>query len=86
MKEKGVDVLALCPGRTRTEFSKVAGTKSGGMEPAQIVELSLKKLGKQSVVISDVRNSVITFINRFIPRQLLTKIGARVVRDLIAHY
>jgi short-subunit dehydrogenase len=86
LKEKGVDVLALCPGRTRTEFSKVAGIKSGGMEPAQVVELSLKKLGKQSVVISGVSNRIITFINRFIPRQQLTKIGARVVRDLIAHY
>ena len=85
LQEKGVDVLALCPGGTRTEFSKVAGTKSGGMEPAQVVKLGLKKLGKQPVAIAGVSNRIISFMNRFFSRQLLTKIGARVVQSFIVH-
>mgnify|MGYP001596032433 FL=1 len=85
LKGKGVDVLALCPGGTRTEFSKVAGTKSGGMEPAQVVELGLKKLGKQPVAIAGISNQIISFMNRFFSRQLLTKIGARVVRGFMIH-
>lgn len=85
LQKKGVDVLALCPGGTRTEFSKVAGTKNGGMEPARVVELALKKLGKQPVAIAGVSNQIISFMNRFLPRQLLTKIGARVVQDFMVH-
>ena len=85
LRKKGVDVLALCPGGTRTEFSKVAGTKSGGMEPVQVVELGLKKLGKQPVAIAGVSNQIISFLNRFFSRQLLTKIGAKVVQDFMVH-
>ena len=83
LRKKGVDVLALCPGGTRTEFSQVAGTKSHGMEPAEVVELALKKLGKQPVAIPGVKNQIISFINRFLPRQLLTKIGAKVVQGFM---
>ena len=85
LKGRGVDVLALCPGGTRTEFSKVAGTKSGGMKPAKVVELGLKKLGKQSVVIAGVSNRIISFMNRFFSRQILTKIGARVVQGFMVY-
>lgn len=86
LRQNSVDVLALCPGSTRTEFSKVAGTKKTGMEPGPVVELALKNLGKKSFVIPGFNNRIITFINRFIPRQLLTKIGAKVVQDLLAHH
>lgn len=85
LREKGVDVLVLCPGATRTEFSKVAGTKSGGMEPVQVIHIALKKLGKQPIAIAGVKNKIISFINRFLPRQLLTKIGAKVVHDFMVY-
>jgi len=85
LRKKGVDVLALCPGSTRTEFSKVAGTTSGGMEPNQVVELGLKKLGKQPVAIAGFSNKIISFISRFFSRKLLTKIGAGVVQGFMVH-
>lgn len=84
LKGKGVDILALCPGSTRTEFSKVAGTKSGGMEPAEVVRIGLKFLGKKSTVIAGINNRIITFLLKFFSRQLLIKIGARVVQGSIA--
>jgi short-subunit dehydrogenase len=83
LREKGVDVLALCPGATRTEFSRVSGTTSTGMEPGPVVELALKNLGKKSTVIPGFSNRIIVLINRIVPRQWLIKIGAKVVRDLI---
>lgn len=85
LKDRGIDVLALCPGATRTEFSNVAKTKSGGMEPAQVVEIGLKKLGKKSVAIAGVSNRIINFMGRFFSRQLLTKIGARVVQGFTVY-
>ena len=51
LKEKNVDVLALCPGATKTEFSKVAGTKNTGMEASEVVKIALQKLGKKSTVL-----------------------------------
>ena len=79
LKEKGVDVLCLCPGATQTEFSKVAGTKSGGMQAAEVVKIALKNLGKKTTVITGMSNRSITFILRFIPRKALIKLGAKVV-------
>lgn len=83
LREKGVDVLALCPGATRTGFSKVSGTKSSGMEAGPVVETALINLGKKSTVIPGFSNRIIVLINRIVPRRWLIKIGAKVVRDLI---
>ncbi len=83
LREKGVDVLALCPGATRTEFSKVAGTINTGMEAGPVVESALINLGKKSCVIPGFSNRIILLINRIVPRQWLIKIGANVVRGLI---
>ncbi len=83
LKGKGVDVLALCPGGTRTEFSKVAGIKSGGVEPVGVVELALKSLGKKSSVIPGLGNNLIPVLNRLLPRQWLTNLGAKVVALMV---
>lgn len=83
LKNKGVDVLALCPGATRTGFSIVAGTKTTGMEPAQVAHIGLKNLGKKSMVIAGLNNRIITFILRFFPRRWLCKIGAKAVLSQI---
>ena len=81
LKEKNVDVLALCPGATKTEFSKVAGTKNAGMEASEVVKIALQKLGKKPTVIAGSGNRVMTFILKFFSRKLLIKIGAKVVKS-----
>ena len=83
LKEKGIDVLALCPGATQTEFSKVAGTKNGGMESAAVVKLALNNLGKKSTVVAGFSNQFITFLMKFIPRQTLIRVGAKVISGMV---
>ena len=81
-KQKGIDVLALCPGGTRTEFSKVAGTKSHGMESGRVVELAIRNLGRKSLVIPGFGNRLVVLMNRIMPRRWLIQIGARVVAGM----
>lgn len=83
LKEKGVDVLALCPGGTRTEFSKVAGIKSHGMAPVPVVELALKRLGKKSSVIPGFGNRLTPLIDRILPREWLIKLGSKAVSRML---
>ena len=83
LKENGIDVLALCPGATRTEFSTVAGTKQGGMAPAQVAQAGLQNLGKKPTVVAGLGNRIVTCITRFIPRRCLIEIGAKTMRKFI---
>jgi uncharacterized protein len=50
----GVDVLAVCPGLTRTEFFEQSNTNFEGMlfsTPEKVVDVALAKLGRRPVVI-----------------------------------
>jgi uncharacterized protein len=74
----GVRVLALCPGRTPTEFQQVAGTGDptgswGVRAPEVVVEAALRGLeeGKISMV-PGIQNKLSTFAGRLVPRSLLT--------------
>jgi short-subunit dehydrogenase len=82
LKDKGVDVLALCPGNTKTDFADVAGIRSVGMNPEPVVSHALKKLGKKPLVVPGIGNRFITFSTRMMSQLGNIKIGARVVQDL----
>ncbi len=72
-RARGVDCLALSPGFTRTEFTRVAHIKdaSGFREatPDAVVSLALKKLGRKPSVIHGLTNKMLNFTGRFIPRR-----------------
>ena len=71
LKRHGVDVLALCPGTTKTEFGQVAGTQmSGGMMPGPVVSLALEKLGKRPSVVAGWSNRALVLLEKFAPRRL----------------
>ena len=83
LKGKEVDVLALCPGGTNTEFSQVAGTKHGGMKPSSVVALALRDLGRKPTTIVGIGNRMIVLLGKIMPRPWMIKMGARAVKGMI---
>lgn len=78
----GVDVLALCPGATETEFAEVAGISHTGMPASAVVGAALAALGRREVLVTGTRNRLAAFLTRLMPRRRRTAIGARVVASL----
>jgi short-subunit dehydrogenase len=82
----GVRVLALCPGRTPTEFQRVAGTGStegafGLRSPEQVVDAGLSAFEQgASSVVPGLENRAATWVTRIMPRSALTRAMKTVVR------
>ncbi len=74
----GIDVLAVCPGSTDTEFHAVAGSESTFPkmdDPRLVVLNSLNCLGKRAVYIHGFKHRVLVFLNRLTPRFLVTRVA-----------
>jgi short-subunit dehydrogenase/uncharacterized protein YndB with AHSA1/START domain len=86
-RSAGVAVTALCPGPTRTGFVAALGADVGHTaiyrrlaEPEPVIEAGLRGLDKgRAVVIPGVRNKVIAAVGRFMPREWLARVGARLL-------
>jgi short-subunit dehydrogenase len=88
-RSSGVAVTALCPGPTRTGFVDALGAAEAGHtaiyrrlgDPEPVIEAGLRALDEgRAVVIPGVRNKVIAASGRFVSRQQLTRISARLLR------
>lgn len=85
MRKYGVDVLALCPGVTETEFHDVAGTKQIGAMPVEpVVDLALRKLGRKHFVIPGLKNRAIVFLAKMLPRRLTVCLVGRGMGKFLA--
>lgn len=83
LKQNGVDVLALCPGSTDTEFHAIAGSRPvAAMGVGPVVALALKKLGKTSVTIPGWHNRLLVYLLKYTPRRLHTLAAGRVMGKL----
>jgi short-subunit dehydrogenase/uncharacterized protein YndB with AHSA1/START domain len=88
----GVAVTALCPGPTRTGFVDALGADVGHTaiysrlaEPGPVIEAGLRALDKgRAVAIPGARNKVIAAGGRFMPREWLTRVSARLLRPVSA--
>jgi short-subunit dehydrogenase len=88
----GVTVTALCPGPTRTGFVDALGAEVGHTaiysrlaEPGPVIDAGLRAFERgRAVVIPGVRNKVIAGSGRFIPREWLALVSARLLRPLMA--
>ena len=87
----GVAVTALCPGPTRTGFVEALGAADAAhtaiyrrlADPEPVIEAGLRALDKgRAVVIPGVRNKLIAMSGRFMPRESLTRVSARLLRPV----
>lgn len=86
LRGSGVDVQALCPGSTVTEFSHVAhfDRPPRGADAREVVETSLRRLGGAPVVVPGLGNRVTAFMHRLFPRAFVANAtGAVLARDLL---
>ena len=88
----GVAVTALCPGPTRTGFVEALGAEVGHTaiyrrlaDPEPVIEAGLRGLDEgRAVVIPGVRNKLIAASGRFMPREWLARVSARLLRPATA--
>ncbi len=85
-RKKGIDIMALSPGYTNTEFQKSAGVtevRSGVLwtTPDKVVATALKNFGKKPSVIHGALNWLLAFSARLGPRKLNIVVAGNVVRS-----
>ena len=87
LKQHNIDVMALCPGSTRTEFANYQGflAKLFVMNLDDVVRGALKNVGRKSVHVAGLINRINVFSVRFMPRRLAAMIFSRIVRDMVRH-
>lgn len=77
---KGIDVLALSPGYTKTEFQQAANIDFGvgpELDVNDVVRSALTTLGKSPSKIPGRMNWLMAFASRFAPRSLTAKMSAQ---------
>lgn len=87
LKPHGVDVMALCPGATRTEFATYDGVIASVMTMAAepVVRGALKGLGRKRTWVAGFINRANVFATRFFPRTWNSVLFGFVVRDIVKH-
>ncbi len=85
MKRRGVDVLALCPGATDTEFKDVAGIRARypQMPVAPVVAAALRALGRKPSVVAGFQNRVVYLLLKLLPRRLATSVWGAVAQKWV---
>ncbi len=82
LSPRGIEVLALAPGLTKTGFQKLAGSESmrelgPASTPEEVAEAALRALGKKPTEIPGLRNRLAAFAVRLLPRALVARSAAR---------
>jgi short-subunit dehydrogenase len=78
LKKKGIDVLSVMPGPTRTEFQEVGRyTPGSGMRtPQDVVRTAFRALGRRMSVSDGFGNKLMTFFARRMPRRMVIAAAA----------
>lgn len=84
MGPHGIDVLAVCPGHTKTEFHQVAGIHKaaigGAAMPEDVVRESLRQLGKRLTYVHGTSNRLMVRSNRLVPRAVSAWAAGRILK------
>lgn len=86
LRGAGVDILALAPGTTKTEFLDVAQLSSGrmAMEVEDVVREGIAGLGRRDLVIPGFFNKAGIFATRFLPRSINRAVFGRFIATMHA--
>ncbi|MDA8425459.1 MAG: SDR family NAD(P)-dependent oxidoreductase [Treponema sp.] len=85
LRDRGVDVLACCPGAVRTPgyASASAGEAPGTLDPEFVAERTLRALGRGPLAIPGLLNLIAFWLTgRVLPRRAAIGLMARSTRDL----
>lgn len=86
-RTSGLRVTALCPGPTRTEFFRVAGTehrRRAYETPAQVVATAMRALDARrtpATIVSGRRNRAMAQAARIMPRSIVVPLTGRIMAD-----
>lgn len=83
LKKYNIDVLALNPGATNTEFQRIAGAGVGPVprEASDVVKTALIALGKKPSVVDGIQNKIITFLSRLASKKLAVSLAGKITQS-----
>lgn len=86
LASSSISVTALCPGPTRSAFFERAGMRGDALgapaDTRDVAEFGIRAMRRgQRVAIHGTRNRLMAFALRFVPRDMATRMAARVTRN-----
>ena len=90
LKGTGVEVLCVCPGFTRTEFQQKADVDThllpdlAWMSADTVADQAVRSVGHRTVLVNGVMNSVMASSMRFVPRGMVARMVAGLLRPKAA--
>lgn len=84
LKKYNIDVVTVNPGGTETEFHKVAKSTMGPFPRTseQVVNSTLKALGKKPSVIDGLFNKILAVSNRFVSRKISITLAGKISESI----
>lgn len=83
MKKYGVDVIAICPPSTDTEFGGIAKINMPGIAPEAVVNTALKNIGKKTSVTVGFGLSASMFFMKFFSRKTVVLLASKIIGSQI---
>jgi hypothetical protein len=84
LKKYNIDVLAINPGGTETEFQRIADAKTGPIprKAEDVVNTTLKALGKKPSVVDGNFNKIIAVSSKFGSRKFVVSSAGKIANNL----
>jgi len=89
LKSFGVMVSTLCPGATKTNFSRIAGKSDvkGGMSPKTVAEIAYRDLMKNKrIIVPGFFNKAAVLMTKLLPRKISAYIVGRYQFNLFKNF